>query len=104
MEAAVLWKAAMRPRLPTGLGKRRQEAAAVSHSSHSPCYWKKRAQGKGRGGGKHPPPHINNQSTGGVIIWPTGGEGGWAFAPGRVPSGPLPAGFGLVLHPRPLHP
>jgi len=36
MEADVLWKAAMKPRLPTGLGKRRQEAAAVSHSSHSP--------------------------------------------------------------------
>src|ERR1700738_1833883 len=31
----------MRPRLPTGLGKRRQTAAAVSHSSHSPCHWKR---------------------------------------------------------------
>ena len=35
MESDVLWKAAMKLRLPTGLGKRRQEAAAVSHSSHS---------------------------------------------------------------------
>lgn len=33
MEADVLWKAAMRPRLPTGLGKRFR----VSHISHSPC-------------------------------------------------------------------
>jgi hypothetical protein len=37
MEAAVLWKAAMKPRLPTGLGKRRQTAAGVSHISHSAC-------------------------------------------------------------------
>jgi hypothetical protein len=37
MEADVLWKAAMRPRLATGLGKRRQEAAGVFHISHSPC-------------------------------------------------------------------
>ena len=36
MEAAVLWKAAMDLRLPTGLGKRRYEPAAVSHISHSP--------------------------------------------------------------------
>ena len=39
MEAAVLWKAAMNPRLPTRLGKRRQTAAGVSHISHSPN-WK----------------------------------------------------------------
>src|SRR5215216_1853892 len=37
METAVLRKAAMRPRLSPGLGKRRPETAAVSHSSHSPC-------------------------------------------------------------------
>jgi hypothetical protein len=37
MEADVLWKAAMKPRLPTELGKHRQEAAGVSHISHSPC-------------------------------------------------------------------
>jgi len=43
MESAVLWKAAMRPRLPTGLGKRRQKAVAVSHSSHSPYHWKQKA-------------------------------------------------------------
>src|SRR5258708_15899237 len=84
MEAAVLWKAAMRPRLPTGLGKRRQEAAAVSHSSHSPCYWKKRAQGKGRGGANPAPPHINKQSTGGVFCLPTRGEIWGPLTNGRV--------------------
>jgi len=36
METAVLWKAAVKPRLPPGLGKRRPETAGVSHSSHSP--------------------------------------------------------------------
>ena len=36
MEADVLWKAASH--LPTGLGKRRQTAAGVSHISHSGCY------------------------------------------------------------------
>lgn len=36
MEGAVPWKAAMKPRLPTGLGKRRQTTADVSHTSHSP--------------------------------------------------------------------
>jgi hypothetical protein len=41
MEAAVLWKAAMRPRLPAGLGKRRKENTDVFHSSHSPCCQKK---------------------------------------------------------------
>ena len=46
METAVLWKAAMKPRLPTGLGKRRHEPAAVSHSSHSPRHQKKRANQK----------------------------------------------------------
>lgn len=39
MEAAVMWKAAMNPRLPTRLGKRQQTAAGVSHISHSPN-WK----------------------------------------------------------------
>jgi len=42
MEAAVLWKAAMKPRLSTGLGKRRE--AGVSHSSHSPCCWWKKSK------------------------------------------------------------
>jgi hypothetical protein len=42
MEADVLWKAAMRPRLPTGLGKRPPTATRVSHSSHSPYHYKKR--------------------------------------------------------------
>ena len=46
MEAAGLWKAAPKKpvRLPTALGKRRHEPASVSHSSHSPCRWKKEAQ------------------------------------------------------------
>jgi hypothetical protein len=42
MEADVLWKAAMKPRLPTGLGKRPPTTTRVSHISHSPCYKKKR--------------------------------------------------------------
>jgi hypothetical protein len=42
MEADVLWKAAMKPRLPTGLGKRRQEAAGVFHIFHSPCQRRKK--------------------------------------------------------------
>lgn len=37
MEAAVLWKAAMKLRLPTGLGNRRQTAAGAFHISHSAC-------------------------------------------------------------------
>jgi hypothetical protein len=44
MEADVLWKAAMRPRLPTGLGKRPPTTTRVSHRSHSPYRWKKKAR------------------------------------------------------------
>jgi hypothetical protein len=46
MEADVLWKAAMKPRLHTGLGKRPPTTTRVSHISHSPCYKEKR-EGKG---------------------------------------------------------
>ena len=38
MEAAGLWKAAEKARLPTGLGKRPPSTARVSHISHSLCY------------------------------------------------------------------
>src|SRR5437763_5293170 len=77
MEAAVLWKAAMRPRLPTGLGKRRQEAAGVSHSSHSPCYWEKRARGRDEAKPTLRLTRLITYSKGGIFSWPTGGKIGW---------------------------
>jgi hypothetical protein len=46
MEADVLWKAAMRPRLPTGLGKRPPTTTRVFHISHSPCHKKRRDKGE----------------------------------------------------------
>jgi hypothetical protein len=46
MEADVLWKAAMKPRLPTGLGKRPPTTTRVSHISHSPCYKKREIEGE----------------------------------------------------------
>src|ERR1019366_6808929 len=45
MEADVLWKAAMRPRLPTGLGKRPPTTTRVSHISHSPYHRKEKQSG-----------------------------------------------------------
>ena len=48
MEADVLWKAAMRPRLPTGLGKRPPTTTRVSHISHSPYRQRKREKGEPR--------------------------------------------------------
>src|SRR5258708_19248998 len=106
MEAAVLWKAAMRPRLPTGLGKRRHEPAGVSHSSHTPCSWEKRAQARGRGRGKNPAlSHINNQSPGGGSYLANRGES-WAAANRRTASLTCPRIFFLPpqthLHVTPL--
>src|SRR5713101_5511667 len=77
MEAAVLWKAAMRPRLPTGLGKRRQEPAGVSHSSHSPCYWKREPRAKAEAGQTTLRLTSITNPQGGIISWPTGGKVGW---------------------------
>jgi len=48
MEADVLWKAAMRPRLPTGLGKRPPTTTRVSHISHSPLPPEKEREGEPR--------------------------------------------------------
>src|SRR5947199_8418366 len=84
MEAAVLWKAAMRPRLPTGLGKRRQEAAGVSHSSHSPCYWEKRARGRDEAKPTLRLTRLITYSKGGIFSWPTGGKIGWPLTRDRV--------------------
>jgi hypothetical protein len=53
MEAAVLWKAAMKPRLSTGLGKRPRTATRVFHTFHSPCYQK-----RGNHRNQPPPPAI----------------------------------------------
>ena len=83
MEAAVLWKAAMRPRLPTGLGKRRQEAAGVSHSSHSPCYWKRKPGAETKQTTLRLTRLITN-SKGGIISWPTGGKVGWPLTPSSL--------------------
>src|SRR6185503_13510856 len=76
MEAALLWKAAMRPRLPTGLGKHRHEPVGVSHSSHSPCYWEKRARGRDEAKPRSVFTTITI-SKGGIFNWPTGGKIGW---------------------------
>src|SRR5258708_40320464 len=86
MEAAVLRKPGMRPRLPTGLGKRQHEPAGVSHSSHSPCYWEKTAQARASGRGKNPAlSHINNQSTGGAYYLANPGES-WLTVDNRAPT------------------
>src|SRR5665811_144197 len=47
----------------------------VSHSYHSPCYWK----GTSEAETKHPRSvsSINNQPRGGIFSWPTGGKIGW---------------------------
>src|SRR5437899_6981894 len=80
MEAVVLWKAAMRPRLPTGRQLPQpplleKEPEAETKQNHAPSHT------------------TNNQLQGGIISWPTGGKVGWPLTRDLGVSRKRPEGF-----------